>query len=142
MLNALTRAAGVKVTARTTSLSFKGKNEAIRQIGAKLGVTTVLEGSVRRAGKKVRITAQLINTADGYHYWSETYDRDLEDIFEVQDEISKKIVNRLRENFSLKNEPIVKAPTENIEAYNLYLKGLYHWNKWNPEEIRKAINIF
>jgi adenylate cyclase len=144
ILNALTRVEGLQVTARTSSFSFKGKNEDVRQIGNKLGVATVLEGSVRRAGKKIRITAQLINTADGYHVWSENYDSDLEDIFQVQDEISLKIVNRLKENFSVskKHDPIVKQPTENLDAYNLYLKGRYHWNKSNPEDIRKAINKF
>jgi adenylate cyclase len=144
ILNALTRVEGLQVTARTSSFSFKGKNEDVRQIGIKLGVSAILEGSVRRAGKRMRITAQLINTADGYHIWSEVYDSDLEDIFEVQDEISLKILNRLKENFALgeKKEPIIKPATENIDAYNLYLKGRYHWNKSNPEEIRKAINIF
>ena len=144
ILNALTRVEGLQVTARTSSFSFKGKNEDIRQIGSKLGVSTILEGSVRKAGKRLRITAQLINTADGYHIWSETYDSDLEDIFEVQDEISLKILNRLKENFAeTKNsEPIIKAPTENLDAYNLYLKGRYHWNKSNPEDIGKAIKNF
>src|SRR6185436_1239005 len=144
ILNALTRVEGLQVTARTSSFSFKGKNEDVRVIGSRLGVATVLEGSVRKAGKRVRITAQLINAADGYHIWSEVYDRDLEDIFEVQDEISLKIVTRLKENFtpSKREEPIVKSPTENIEAYNLYLKGRYHWNKWNPENITMAIKIF
>ncbi len=144
ILNALTRVDGLQVTARTSSFSFKGKNEDIRQIGIKLGVATVLEGSVRRAGKKIRIAAQLINTADGYHVWSENYDSDLENIFDVQDEISSRIVNRLRENFSIgdKKEQIIKPPTENLDAYNLYLKGRYHWNKSNPEDIRKAIVKF
>jgi adenylate cyclase len=144
ILNALTKVEGLQVTARTSSFSFKGKQEDVRQIGNKLGVATVLEGSVRRAGKKIRITAQLINTADGYHVWSENYDSDLEDIFQVQDEISVKIVNRLKENFgsSKKDEHIIKQPTENLDAYNLYLKGRYHWNKSNPEDIGKAIKKF
>ena len=144
ILNALTRVEGLQVTARTSSFSFKGKNEDVRQIGFRLGVSTVLEGSVRRSGKRIRITAQLINTADGYHVWSEVYDSDLEDIFQVQDEISLKIVKGLKENFSAgnKNESIIKPLTENIEAYNLYLKGRYHWNRYNPEDIGKAIKIF
>lgn len=144
ILNALTRVEGLQVTARTSSFSFKGKNEDIRQIGSKLGVSTILEGSVRRSGKKIRITAQLVNTADGYHIWSEVYDSDLEDIFQVQDEISLKILNRLKENFTeaKKSDPIIKAPTENLEAYNLYLKGRYHWNKSNPEDTVKAIKNF
>ena len=144
ILNALTKVDGLQVTARTSSFSFKGKNEDVRQIGNKLGVTTVLEGSVRRAGKRIRITAQLINTADGYHIWSENYDSDLEDIFQVQDEISLKIVNRLKENFAISpaKEHIVKQPTENLDAYNLYLKGRYYWNKSNPEDIGRAIKTF
>lgn len=144
ILNALTKVDGLQVTARTSSFSFKGKNEDVRQIGTKLGVATVLEGSVRRAGKKIRITAQLINTNDGYHVWSENYDSDLEDIFQVQDEISMKIVNRLKENFSIgkKQEHIVRQPTENLDAYNFYLKGRYHWNKSTPEDIGKAIKKF
>jgi adenylate cyclase len=144
ILNALTHVDGLQVTARSSSFSFKGKNEDVRQIGSKLGVTTVLAGSVRRAGKKVRITAQLIDTTDGYHIWSENYDSDFEDIFAVQDEISLKILTRLKENFApgKSKESIVKPATENLEAYNLYLKGRYYWNKSNPEDIRKAISAF
>ncbi|HZV70273.1 MAG TPA: adenylate/guanylate cyclase domain-containing protein [Saprospiraceae bacterium] len=88
ILNALSRVEGLQVSARTSSFSFKGKNEDVRQVGNKLGVSAVLEGSVRRSGKRIRITAQLVNTSDGYHIWSENYDSDLEDIFQVQDEIS------------------------------------------------------
>ena len=144
ILNALTHVDGIQVTARTSSFSFKGKNEDIRQIGAKLGVANVLEGTVRWSGKKVRINVQLINTIDGYHLWSEVYDRELEDIFEVQDEIAAKIVGRLKENFAIteKKESIVKPPTENLEAYNLYLKGKYYWNKSNPEDIMRAVKTF
>lgn len=144
ILNALTHVDGIQVTARTSSFSFKGKNEDIRQIGAKLGVANVLEGTVRWAGKKVRINVQLINTTDGYHTWSEVYDRELEDIFEVQDEIATKIVTRLKENLAVneKNENVIKPPTENIDAYNLYLKGRYYWNKSNPEDILRAIKTF
>jgi TolB-like protein/class 3 adenylate cyclase/Tfp pilus assembly protein PilF len=144
ILNALTRIEGLQVTARTSSFSFKGKSQDVRQIGLQLGVSAVLEGSVRRSGKRIRITAQLINTIDGYHLWSEVYDSELEDIFEVQDEISVKIVNRLKEDFgsAKQKEPIVKPPTESIEAYNLYLKGRYYWNKSNPEDIKKAVRSF
>jgi adenylate cyclase len=141
ILNALTRVEGLQVTARSSSFSFKGKNEDVRQIGNKLGVATVLAGSVRRSGKRMRITAQLINTADGYHVWSEVYDSDLEDIFQVQDEISLKILARLKENFGgpEKKEHIIKPSTTNIDAYNLYLKGRFYWNKSNPEDIKRSI---
>ena len=145
ILNALTRVEGLQVSARTSSFTFKGKKEDVRSVGNKLGVSTVLSGSVRRSGKRVRITAQLVNTMDGYHIWSENYDSDLEDIFQVQDEISQKIVDRLKENFALtgkKDAHIIKPLTENIDAYNLYLKGRYYWNKSNPEDISKAIKTF
>jgi TolB-like protein/Flp pilus assembly protein TadD len=144
ILNLLTHVEGIQVTARTSSFSFKGKNEDVREIGNKLNVANILEGTVRKAGKKVRINVQLINTADGYHVWSETYDSELEDIFEVQDEIARKIVNRLKENFAIneKKENVIKPPTENLDAYNLYLKGRYYWNKSNPEDILRAIKTF
>jgi len=102
-----------------------------------------LEGSVRRAGNKIRITAQLINAADGYHVWSEVYDRKLEDIFEVQDEISSKIANTLREKLTGEDHKrhLITATTDNLEVYNLYLKGMYSLNKWNPEGTRKGIEL-
>ena len=144
LLNVLARVEGLQVTARTSSFAFKGRNEDIKQIGAQLGAKTILEGSVRKAGNKVRITAQLISTSDGYHIWSETFDRQLEDIFEVQDEIAQKITNRLREKLTLESEDvtIVKPPTNNIEAYNIYLKGLFHSNKWTLEDAEIAITEF
>ncbi|MEE9288530.1 MAG: tetratricopeptide repeat protein [Bacteroidota bacterium] len=144
LINALTRVDGLHVTSRTSSFAFKGKQEDIRQIGAQLNVSTVLEGSVRKAGDKVRITAQLVNTADGYHVWSEVFDRRLQDIFEVQDEISRKIANRMREKLagSEIKEPLVRSHTRDLEAYNLHLKGLYYWNKWTPEDINKALQCF
>jgi adenylate cyclase len=144
ILNSLTHVEGIQVTARTSSFSFKGKNEDVREIGNKLNVANILEGTVRKAGKKIRINVQLINTADGYHVWSETYDSELEDIFDVQDEIARKIVNRLKENFAIteKKENIIKPPTENLDAYNLYLKGRYYWNKSNPEDTLRAIKTF
>ncbi len=101
LLNALTKVDGLQVTSRTSSFAFKDKNLDVREIGSKLAVTSVLEGSVRKAGKRVRITAQLINTSDGFHVWSEVYDRELEDIFAVQDEIAKQISNKLREKLSI-----------------------------------------
>ncbi len=143
LLNALTKVEGLQVTSRTSVFAFKGKNEDIRDIAIKLNVDKVLEGSVRKVGNRVRITAQLINAADGYHLWSESYDRNLDDIFEVQDEISAIITNKLRENFSSeKPEPFVKAPTKNIDAYTNYLKALHYWNKLTPADTRKAIECF
>jgi adenylate cyclase len=144
ILNGLSRVDGLQVCSRTSSFTFKGQNQDIRTVGQKLGVASILEGSVRRAGNKVRISVQLSNTSDGYHVWTEVYDRNLDDIFSVQDEISHKIVTRLKENFDLrsKDEQIIKPSTVNLDAYNLHLKGLYHWGKSNPEEMRKAISAF
>lgn len=144
ILNALVRVEELQVTARTSSFMFKGKNDDIREIGKKLGVQNVLEGSVRKYGNKVRITAQLINTADGYHVWSETYSRNLEDIFEIQDEISNRIANTLREKLSKKdkNDHLIIPSTQNIDAYNFYLKGLHQLWKWTPEGSQNAIKNF
>jgi len=144
LLNALTRVDGLQVTSRTSAFAFKGKHDDIREIGRKLNVDKVLEGSVRKSGNRVRITAQLINAADGYHIWSENYDRDLHDIFQIQDEISGMIANRLRENLSVeqKKETLVKAPTKNIEAYTLFLKGMHFSNKLTPPDLFKAIEFF
>ena len=144
LINALTKVDGLRVTSRTSSFAFKGEKEDVRQIGSQLNVSTVVEGSVRKAGDKVRISVQLINTADGYHILSETFDRKLEDIFEIQDEISRKIVNRLREKLagSQFKEHLVTTPTNNIEAYNLYLKGLFYWNKRTPESVNIAVQCF
>lgn len=144
LLNALTKVEGLQVTSRTSVFAFKGKSDDIRDIAVRLNVDKILEGSVRKSGNRVRITAQLINAADGYHLWSENYDRNLTDIFEVQDEISGIITNKLRKNFAAtqQDEQLVKAPTKNIEAYTSYLKALHYWNKLTPADIRKAIECF
>jgi adenylate cyclase len=144
IINALTKVKGLRVTSRTSSFKFKNKNEDIREIGNQLNVNTVLEGSVRKAGNRVRVTAQLINTNDGYHHWSEVYDRKLEDIFALQDEVSLAITKQLQETLSAetKKEHLVKPYTKNIKAYNHYLKGLYYWNKWTPTSMNKAIGFF
>ena len=144
LLNALTKVDGLQVTSRTSAFAFKGRNTDIREIGTQLNVDRVLEGSVRKAGNHVRITVQLINAADGYHIWSENYDRDLTDIFEMQDEISSIIANKCRENLTTKEqeETLVKAPTHNLDAYTLFLKGLHFHNMITPKYAKKAIECF
>ena len=144
LLNALTRVKGLQITSRTSSFAFKGKNEDIREIATKLNVDKVLEGSVRKAGSRIRVTAQLINAADGYHIWSENYDRELTDIFVVQDEISNIIADKLREGFSVQN-PVhssTSAVPANVDAYNLFLKGLHHHRKLTPADAHKAIHFY
>jgi adenylate cyclase len=144
LLNALTRVDGLQVTSRTSAFAFKGKNDDVRDIAMQLNVDKILEGSVRKAGNRVRITAQLINGADGYHIWSESYDRNMTDIFEVQDEISGIIANKLRENIAApkKKEKIERSRSKNITAYTYFLKGRHFWNKLTPADCRKAIEYF
>jgi serine/threonine-protein kinase len=141
IINALTQIDDLRVAARTSAFSFKGKHVDLRIVGDRLNVKTVLEGSVRRAGNRVRIMAQLINVADGYHLWSERYDRELQDIFDVQDEIARAIADRLRVTLKRGGQPFVKAGTSNLEAYQLYLKGrelLYRRGIY----IRQAVQCF
>lgn len=143
LLDALTKVGGLRVVSRTSSFAFKGKEQDIRKIGEQLSVGTVLEGSVRKAGNRLRITAQLINVVDGFHLWSEKYDREMKDIFDIQDEISRAIVEALK--IKLVGEPtshLAKRYTENLEAYNLYLKGRYFWNKRFEGGLQQAMEHF
>lgn len=144
IINALTTVKGLKVIARTSSFAFKNKNIDVRTIGDQLGVSTVLEGSVRKAKNRVRITAQLISTHDGTHFWSKNFDRDLQDIFAVQDEISLHIADQIRENFGHLNiqEHLIEAPTKNIEAYDLYLKGRHQHLMWDGQGIVNSIALY
>ncbi len=144
IINALTNVKGLKVIARTSSFAFKGKNIDVRTIGSQLGVYTILEGSVRRVNNRVRITAQLINTHDGTHFWSKNFDRELEDIFALQDEISLLIADQIRENFGHLNiqEHLIEAPTKNMEAYDLYLKARYYQLKWNAKDLIKGAEYY
>jgi serine/threonine protein kinase len=124
ILNALAHIPGLKVTGRSSAFSFKGRSEDLRSVGSKLGVSTILEGTLRRAGDRLRITAQLINAASGYQLWSERYDRVMEDVFAVQDEIATTIAQRLRVSLeSSRDGRSAQRPTKDLAAYELYLKG-------------------
>jgi serine/threonine-protein kinase len=143
IINALTKVEGLRVVARTSAFSFKGKNEDIRAIARKLNVDSMVEGSVRKAGNRLRITAQLINAADGYHLWSERYDREMEDVFAIQDEITLAIVNKLKVTLLGKDRAaLVKRYTEDFEAYNLHMKGRYFWNKRTETGYLKSLEYF
>jgi TolB-like protein/YesN/AraC family two-component response regulator len=144
IINALTKVNGLNVIARTSAFAFKGKNIDVREIGNQLGVSTVLEGSVRKYSNRVRITSQLINAFDGVHIWSESFDRELEDIFKIQDEISLLIADNIRENFGHLeiDDHLVKESTKNVTAYDLFLKGRFQQLKWKPESIKKAIEFY
>ncbi|MFT7148231.1 MAG: adenylate cyclase [Nonlabens sp.] len=144
IINALAKIGNLKVTSRTSSFFFKGKNMPITEIGEQLGVSTILEGSVRLSGNALRITAQLIQVKEDFHFWSETWDRKRENIFEIQDEVSLLIADKLREQFGHLeiNEHLVTRQTEDINAYDYCLKGKFHHNKWNPEDVKKAISFY
>jgi adenylate cyclase len=144
IINALAKIKGLKVTSRTSSFFFKNKKIPLSQIGEELNVATILEGSIRLSGNKMRITAQLINVKDDFHFWSETFDRSIDDIFAVQDEISLLIADRLREHlghFELGSH-LVDDLNIPIEVYKKYLKGRYYLMKLNVTGTEKAISIF
>ncbi len=144
IINMLAQVPGLKVAGRTSAFSFKGKNQDLRLIGEQLNVNHILEGSVRKSGNKIRITAQLIKVADGYHLWSEKYDRELEDIFDIQDEISIAILNAIKiKLFGAAKEAVLKKYTDNPEAYQLYLQGRFYINKLaSADGLNKAIEYF
>ena len=144
IINALTKIKELKVTSRTSSFFFKNKNIPISQIGQELNVSTILEGSIRLSGNKMRITAQLIDVADDFHFWSETFNRSMNDIFAVQDEISLLIADKLREHlghFEIGNN-LVDVPDIPVAIYQLFLKGRYYLAKLTKESTEKAIAIF
>ncbi|MCH8025109.1 MAG: tetratricopeptide repeat protein, partial [Candidatus Marinimicrobia bacterium] len=143
LLDALSRIKDLRVSARTSSFSFKGQQQDIREIGNKLNVATVLEGSVRKAGNRLRISAQLINVADGYHLWSERYDRELKDVFAIQDEIAGNIVQALRVMLSPKEKRALgKVPTTDVEAYDVYLRGRKFFHQFSRKNIAFARQMF
>ena len=142
IINALVQVPDLKVAARTSVFAFKGKADDLRAIAEKLSVRNVLEGSVRKAGNRIRITAQLIKASDGYHIWSEKFDRDLTDVFAVQDEIARAIAETLKSKLSGAGDaPIVKRTTDDMEAYELYLKGR-HFIAQRGKGIAKALGCF
>jgi len=144
LLNALAQLSDLKVAGRTSSFAFKGRNEDLRSIGEQLGVANLLEGSVQKSGERVRITAQLVSAGNGYHLWSQTYDRTLEDIFAVQDEIAGEVAKAMKVALLGQQGDTVPAPVSKnaSAAYNDYLKGLYESNRGNMESNERAIGYF
>jgi serine/threonine-protein kinase len=139
ILGALAEVDGLRVVARTSSFSFKGKNVNAREIGRKLNVENVLEGSLRREGNRIRISTQLINARSGVRLWSETYERELQNVFALQDEITRAIVEALKIKLATS---LPAHEQRNTEAYDLYLQGLYFSNKSSEEDLRRALNFF
>lgn len=151
LINALSRVDDLKVVARTSAFSFKGKNIDIAQVGAILNVNNVVEGSVRKFGERMRINVQLINTADGYNIWSDKYDTEMRDIFDVQDEISRSVVKALKTKLLgaeekpheiLESFEELKQNAHDVEAYKHYLRGRFFLNKFTPDNFYKALDCF
>jgi TolB-like protein/class 3 adenylate cyclase/AraC-like DNA-binding protein/Tfp pilus assembly protein PilF len=144
IINALSKIKNLKVTSRTSSFFFKNKNVPLKQIAKELDVSAILEGSVRRSSDTIRITAQLIQADEDFHFWSETWDRKLQNIFEIQDEISLHIAEKLREQFGHFEiqDHLVSKQTDSIDAYGYSLKAKYYNHKWNPEDMKTAISLY
>ncbi len=143
IINMLAQVQELKVIGRTSSFAFKGKNIDLKVIGDQLKVSYILEGSVRKSGNKLRVTAQLIKVSDGFHLYSEKFDRELDDIFAIQDDISLAILNAIKiKLFGAEKDAVLKRYTDNVESYQLYLNGLYNYNKYSPDGFIKAIEYF
>ncbi len=143
LLNMLARIDTLRVAARTSSFAYKGQNENVQEIGKALNVNTILEGSVRKSGDRLRVTAQLIDVESGYHLWSDTYEATLDDVFAIQDQIAMNIVDQLQlELFGTDAQVLTRAPTASVEAYELYLLGRDRWHKRTEESLREAIGFF
>jgi TolB-like protein/Flp pilus assembly protein TadD len=143
ILNGLTRVGGLRTASRTSAFSFKGQREDARAIGSWLGVDTVLEGSVRKAGRHLRITAQLIDAAEGFHLWSESYDRELSDVFAIQEEMAQRIVQVLRvELTERERRALARPPARDVEAYEIYLRGRQFFYRTRRQDLEHAIGMF
>jgi TolB-like protein/Tfp pilus assembly protein PilF len=143
IINTLTKLGEFRVASRTSAFAYKGSSEDIRTIGRRLGVRAVLEGSVRRAGNRLRVTAQLISVDDGYHLWSDRYDREMEDVFAIQDEIARNIAGALQVVLSKDEEAaITRQPTANVQAYDYYLRGRQHFHRFRKRSLEFARQMF
>ncbi len=143
IITALSKVSGLRVAARTSSFAFKGKNEDVEKIGEQLRVGTVLEGSVRKAGNKLRITTQLINVADGFHLWSEDYDRDLADVFAIESDVARRVADALKVTLlAAERQRLEQKPTDELEAHQLYLKGRYYASKYTKDGLNRGAEYF
>ena len=142
LTSALTRISGLRVASLTSAFRFRGPDVDIPAVGAALNVATVVVGSVRRSGKRLRISAQLVNVADGYQIWSDRYDREMADVFDIQDEIVEALVIALAPALLREAKEAVRRPTDNLEAYELYLKGRHYWHQRSPATVTLAIQYF
>jgi serine/threonine-protein kinase len=140
LITSLSQVEGLRVAARTSSFQFKGRNTDVRDVGRTLGVGSVVEGSVRKSGNRLRVAAQLVNVADGYQLWSQAYDREATDVFAVQEEIARAIVEALRVKLGMAEDTALSTrPTKDLEAYDLYLKGRFAWNQRTAAAITESV---
>jgi eukaryotic-like serine/threonine-protein kinase len=143
LIHVLSQLPNLRVVSRTSAFELKGKPQGVRQTGEQLKVSTIVEGSVRKVGQKLRIRAELVNVADGYCLWSQRFDQDMKDIFEIQDEIARTIVDTLKVRLGSKTyEGLIKRRTYNLQAYDLYLRGRFHWNKRSGDGLERALAYF
>ncbi len=143
LISSICTVSGLRVISRTSAVKYKGTDKGLPEIGRELNVGSILEGSVRRAGRRVRISVKLIDVESDEHLWSQTYDRDLEDVFAIQTDIAQRVLEALKVSLlPAERQMIEKRPTTNIDAHDLYLKGRYHWHKGTEEELRAAIRLF
>ena len=143
IISAVAGISGLRVISRTSVIGYKGTTKKVKEIGKELEVGSILEGTFKKAGNKIRVTTQLINVADDEHLWAQNYDRNLDDVFEVQSDVAKQVADALKVRIlSPEKERIEKKPTESTAAYTLYLKGRYHWNRRYFEDMKKAAEFF
>src|SRR5947208_3640952 len=143
LIAALAQISGLKVIGRSSSFRFKGKKDEPKTIGEQLGVSTLLDGTVRKQGQRVRIVAELVNAADGIQLWTRTFDRELKDIFAVQEEIARAVAESLKVTLlGSQRGPAQRGAPSNVEAHNAYLQGHFHFHRRNPEDYRKAVGYF
>ncbi|MFN2397197.1 MAG: protein kinase [Gemmatimonadaceae bacterium] len=143
LIDALSGIEKLRVASRTSAFAFKGRNVDVRDIGRQLDVSSILEGSVRRSGNRLKVTAQLVDVRNGYELWTGSFEREMDDVFVIQNEIATSIVNKLRGRLAAQGDwPIIEPSTQSAEAYNLYLQGRFHWNKRTVAGVRKAADFF
>jgi serine/threonine protein kinase/Flp pilus assembly protein TadD len=143
LIHALSHVPNLHVVSRTSAFEFKGKPQSVRRIGEQLNVSSVVEGSVRKIGEKLRVSAQLVNVTDGYCLWSQRFDREIKDVFQIQDEIAQTIADTLPVKLGSDiNRALTQRRTDNIEAYDLYLRGRFQWNKRSGEGLQRSLEYF
>lgn len=142
LVGALSRVDGLRVASRTSSFAFRGKPVTVPEIGERLEVASVLEGSVRKDGDRLRVQPRLVDAREGHALWSESYQTDLSDIFEIQERIAHAVADALEIRVAGRSESVARRPTRELDAYQLYLRGRYHWNRHTPADLERSVQCF